>query len=299
MSSASASPHGFAAVRGRGYRPGQADAFVTDLSDARDEAWERAARLTVLAKEMEAELARLDEALRRLPPQTYESLGVRARRLLALTQEEALVVRAEAQEVARRTREDAVQESTRARDAARAYAEALRSESDEYARRRLLTDRETADELRTAARAEVKETRLEVLAALREMRQRVAELLAGQESEHEERWEAAERQLAEREAELKAHHEELTAQAEARLRDAQRALVATREKAKRDQENAEAGAAELLAEARMRKEAIGRETDRVLREHDAQRDEVLVHMDRVRTSLLALTGRLGTPPDGP
>ncbi|GHH79991.1 hypothetical protein GCM10018793_34020 [Streptomyces sulfonofaciens] len=298
MSTASASPHGFAAVRGRGYRPGQVDVCVRGLSRERDEAWERAARLTVMAKEMEAELARLDSAAARLAPQTYETLGVRARQLLALTQEEASAVRAGAEEEARRIRETAVRAARETRDAARAYAEALRSEADEYARRRLLADRGTADELRTAARTEAKEARRAALMALREMRQRAAALLADQEGEHKERGEAAERQFAEREAELTVHGAELTAQAEARLREAQRALAQAGETARREQESAEACGAELLAEARMRVERIGRETDRALREHDAQRDEVRVHMDRVRNSLLALTGRTDPPADG-
>lgn len=55
MSGASASPHGFATVRGRerGYRPEQVEACAAALSEERDAAWERAARLTVLAREME------------------------------------------------------------------------------------------------------------------------------------------------------------------------------------------------------------------------------------------------------
>ncbi|MCZ9337953.1 cellulose-binding protein, partial [Streptomyces sp. TRM76130] len=52
MSSASASApvHGFVAVRGRGYRPEQVDVRAAVLSRERDAAWERAARLTVLAR---------------------------------------------------------------------------------------------------------------------------------------------------------------------------------------------------------------------------------------------------------
>lgn len=72
-SGASSSPHGFVTVRGRGYRPEQVEAFAAGLSRERDGAWERAARLTVLAKDMEVEAEHLRDAVSRLAPQTYET----------------------------------------------------------------------------------------------------------------------------------------------------------------------------------------------------------------------------------
>src|SRR4051794_15192364 len=78
---ASASPYGFVIARGlggRGYRPEQVEERAAELSLARDDAWERAARLTVLAKDMEAEAERLREVVAHLAPQTYETLGKRA-----------------------------------------------------------------------------------------------------------------------------------------------------------------------------------------------------------------------------
>lgn len=77
MSSASMSPPGFVTVRGRGYRPAQVEAYTAALCADRDAAWERAARLTVLAREMEEEAERLREVVTRLAPQTYESPGAR------------------------------------------------------------------------------------------------------------------------------------------------------------------------------------------------------------------------------
>src|SRR5689334_20593466 len=101
MSSASVSPHGFVTVRGRGYRPEQVDAYFAALSRVRDTAWERAARLTVLAKEMDAEVGRLREVVARLAPQTYETLGERACRIRELGEEEAAAVRENARSAAR------------------------------------------------------------------------------------------------------------------------------------------------------------------------------------------------------
>lgn len=206
MSSASVSPHGFVTVRGRGYRPEQVDAYFAALSRVRDTAWERAARLTVLAKEMDAEVGRLREVVARLAPQTYETLGERACRIRELGEEEAAAVRENARSAARLAVEEAEAEGRRMREAAQAYADELRGEAEERARHRLLAARAEADEMRIAARRAVKEGRGEVLAALREVRQRTEGFLADQEREHAERWEEAERAAVERAAGLDAHH---------------------------------------------------------------------------------------------
>src|SRR4051812_29547162 len=100
MSSSPVSSQGFEVVRGRGYRPEQVDAYAAALSAGRDAAWERAARLTVLAREMESEALRLREVVTQLAPQTYELLGERAQRLLALGEEEAAAVRGSARQEA-------------------------------------------------------------------------------------------------------------------------------------------------------------------------------------------------------
>ena len=124
MGSASVSSQGFEVVRGLGYRPEQVDAHVAALSAGRDAAWERAARLTVLARDMEAEAVRLREAVSRLAPQTYDGLGERARRIFQLAREEAAAVR----EGARRAAEEHV---ARAEAAARSGTAAQARTADE------------------------------------------------------------------------------------------------------------------------------------------------------------------------
>ncbi|MGW1029195.1 cellulose-binding protein [Streptomyces sp. NPDC002577] len=291
MSSASVSPHGFVVVRGRAYRPGQVDTYVTRLAKERDEAWERAARLTVLAKDMEAEAERLREVVAGLTAQTYETLGERAQRILALGKEESVAVLAEAREEVERVTVAAEEAVRELGEAARGYADAVRAEGDERARQRLLADRTTADEIRIAARRDVKERRGEALAVLREMRKRTSEMLADLDKEHAERFDAAELEIAQREGAVGKQHDELTAAAEGRLSEAERAFAEAEESAWRIQEEAQTRAGELLAGARGREDAIGRETERVLRIHGEQWDEVRAHMDHVRSSLAALTGR--------
>ncbi|MCG7527623.1 cellulose-binding protein, partial [Streptomyces sp. OfavH-34-F] len=69
------------------------------------------------------------------------------------------------------------------------------------------------------------------------------------------------------------------------------------EAARHRREDAEAGAAELLAQARVREERVVRETERILREHEEGREEVQAHMAHVRSSLAALTGRVAPARD--
>ncbi|MET8688343.1 cellulose-binding protein [Streptomyces sp. NPDC004732] len=290
-SGASSSPYGFVTVRGRGYRPEQVEAYAAGLSGARDGAWERAARLTVLAKDMEAEAEHLRDAVSRLAPQTYETLGERARQILTLAETEAAALRETAAAEAQALTGEAEAGAREVREAARDHAERVGAAADERAGQRLHADRATADETRISARQDVKAWRGEALAALREMRQRCEGLLAEQEKEQGERWEAAGREAAEREAASDARDAERVAAAEARLSEATRAFAEAEESARHRQEDAEARGAEIVAEAVLSEERVTRETERILREHGEQWDEVRAHMDHVRSSLAALTGR--------
>ncbi|WP_437055877.1 cellulose-binding protein [Streptomyces sp. enrichment culture] len=293
MSGASASDHGFATVRGRerGYRPEQVEEGVAALCEDRDAAWERAARLTVLAREMEEELADLLDEVAQLAPQDYEVLGERARQLFALGAEEAGAVREGARSAAEALMADARAYAAEVRDAAGAHADAVRAEADERARQWLLAARAEAGEARIGARREVKEGRAQALSALRGMRRRTEEMLAEQSREQAERQAVAERAERERAEALDAHHAESVARAEQEVCAAQRALAEAREAAVRRQEEAEAEAAEVVAGARGRQEWIARETERVLREHGERWDELQAQMASVRSSLSSLTGR--------
>ncbi|MFI9254494.1 cellulose-binding protein [Streptomyces sp. NPDC053069] len=291
MSSASESPHGFVTVRGRGYRTDQVDAYLEALSYDRDAAWERAARLTVLAKDMEAEAARMREVVAQLPPQTYESLGGRARRLFQLVQEEAADLRERTRRESQRQIAQAEARADSARRKAHEAADALRAQADEHARRRLLSARAEADGIRVRTRREVRRRRAEVLAALREVRQRSTGLTAQLSREQAERWAEVEREEAERIAALDARYAERMSRAEAALADAERVFAEAEEFARRTQEDACARAADIIADARVHEERIARETERVLREHGDAWDDVRAHMDEARSNLISLTGR--------
>ncbi|MFE7118637.1 cellulose-binding protein [Streptomyces sp. NPDC057654] len=291
------SPHGFAVVRGRGYRIEQVDRALGDVSHERDTAWERAARLTVLAKEMEAEAERLREVVANLAPQTYESLGGRAADLLAIADGEAAGVRGSAEAAAEELSGSAADHARAVHDAAAAYSASVRTEAEEWAEEATAAAQHIADDLRAEVRREVKDRRAESLAALKDMRQRTAETLAEQEKDHSERWDAAGRELAGHEADTDAHIMDLEEYGRRVLAESQRAYAEVEESIRHGQEDAEAQAESLVSQARSRAERVERETERVLREHEEERDELRAHMVHVRSSLAALTGKAVPDPE--
>ncbi|MDX3645002.1 cellulose-binding protein [Streptomyces sp. MB09-02B] len=290
MSSAPTAPHDFEfdVVR-RGYRPDEVDAHAAALSRDRDAAWERAARLTVLAREMGTDLDLLRETVAGLRPQTYEALGGRARELFELGVAEGEAVREGGRDDARRIVADAEEAGQRLRGAAQAYADKVRGEAEERARQVLLAAQTEADELRIEARRVVKEGRGEALATLRETRERAEGMLTELQKEYDARVAGIEREVAEREAAFDAGLADRAARAEAELVAAERGFAEAEADVVRMGEEAEERAAEALAEARRREEWVARETERVLREHGERWDEVRAHMDCIRESLSALT----------
>lgn len=292
MSSTSSSPYGFVTVRGRGYRPEQVDTYVVAVAEDRDAAWERAARLTVLAKEMDGEVQRLRETVAQLKPQTYDLLGEGAQRLFQLALEEAEAVRERARCAAREEIGQAAADAEETRRAAQEEADAVRADADEQARQHVLAARAEADEIRVGARRAIKDARVEALAAMREARQRTAGLLAQQEKDHRNRLARADREAAELAEAMDAEYAARMADAEAALEEARKACSDAEQGVRRRQDEARARAAELLAEARLQEERIARETEDILREHGELWDQVCAHMDSMRDSLATLTGRL-------
>ncbi|MGI5258252.1 cellulose-binding protein [Streptomyces angustmyceticus] len=289
--SASVSPHGFETVRGRGYRPEDVDRRVTGLSIDRDSCWERAARLTVLSHEMEAELAELRAYLAQQPPQTYESLGREARLILTTAESEAARLRTEAEEAAGELRDAAAGHADEVRDAAGRAGEEVRAEAETRARRTDRAARGEATELAAVAAEEVERLRSEAAEGLAEVRRRTAQLLGDQEKRQTEEWEAAGRELAALEEETDRRVAELDARGKAVRADARRQYAEAEETARHRQEDGEDRAAGLLAQARAEAERLERGTERILRAHEAEREEARVHMTHVRNSLAVLTGK--------
>ncbi|MEV7950061.1 cellulose-binding protein [Streptomyces rubiginosohelvolus] len=298
MSAGPVSAFDVVGVRGKGYRPEQVDRAMAALTAERDGALAEIARLTGRAEELHAEAARLAETVATLPVQDYAELGERAQRILALAGDEAQALEAGAVAAGQALRDEAEAAGRAAGDAAREAADAVRAAADRAAEERVAAAVREAEGLLAAARQDAEEVREAAASAMAATRDRTASVLAHQEQEHAERLKAAEAEMAAEEAALEARHTELTERAEALLTEAGRHLAATQEAARHGQEDAEARAAELLAEARFREERVVRETERILREHEEGREEVQAHMAHVRSSLAALTGRVTSNDDG-
>ena len=287
----SVTPEGFHVARGRGYHPEQVDAFVAELSTGRDAAWERAARLTVLANEMDAEAATLRGAAEALGPVSFEALGEGAQELFRQVEAEAADVRERGETAARAEYDDAERDGRALRDRARADAEACLAGADESAHAVQEAAQRHAAELLGAARAEADRLDAEAQRALEGVRQDIARSLAEMEKEQRVRLDGLQRELAEHEAAIDARVGDLMDRAERLLSDAQRAHSDAHDDARRAQAQAEATAAEIIAQAHATEERVNHESERALRAHESHRDDIRAHLAHVRTSLSALTGR--------
>ncbi|MFD7661648.1 cellulose-binding protein [Streptomyces sp. NPDC059788] len=261
------------------------------LSVDRDSCWERAARLTVLANEMTAELAELQEYVRQLPPQTYESLGEQARLILTTAEAEAARLCSDAEQAAEEAREEAEAYGRQIQEAASRAGQELRDETEDRARRSVEAAWAEADEIEAAAVKDAGQWRTAAADALHEMERRTTATLRELEQEQTEQWEAAGRDLAAQEADLEQRVAELEELGRAKVAEAERLLAEAEEAARHRDEDAEARAADQLAQARVEVERIERATERTLREHAERREKVREHMTHVRNTLAALTGK--------
>ncbi|WP_074467896.1 hypothetical protein [Streptomyces sp. WMMB 714] len=286
-----ASPHAFAVVRGRGYRPEQVDRMVAGLIEQSRQDWEHVAELTARAEELRLEAARLQDAVAARPPEEYAALGENAGQLLSLAETESARLREAGQAEARRTMLEAESVSVAWREAAQRDAQRVRTEAAADAARTVEAARSEAVTLLAEARAAAEEARTGAEDNLREVSRRCAEALAEQERARAQAQEEAERRFAAREGEVEAYIESLAARGEQLLREARAERAEAEEAARLRHEEAVARGEELLAEARVREEAVERGTAEVLHEHAVRAEQLRQHMTRVRSTLASLTGR--------
>ncbi|QDY77159.1 cellulose-binding protein [Streptomyces qinzhouensis] len=294
VSPPSVSSRGFEVVR-RGYRPDQADERLDTLSGERDAAWERVARLTVLARRMAADVAALRETVKEAPPQTYEALGAPARELLALTWETADHVRTSARDEAGCAVGEAETAARRLTDETGAAAGAVIAEAEEHARRLTTAARTAGGRLLMDARRDATAARAEATVVWESMRERSEHMLAALEAEQAERWAAVDRDAERRAVAGDERRAGAGERAEALLREAERELAEATEYARRTAEESQARADALRAEAQGEAEAVARETERVLSVHATSRAEALAPLKLLQDSLTE-TPPTGSPP---
>jgi DivIVA domain-containing protein len=290
-STASAAHGRFDSVRGRGYRPEQVDRFLDELSEDRDAAWERAARLTVLANEMDAECAELRRQVRALGAASFDALGSGAQELLRMVEEEAAAVRERAEAEAQHARDAADTARRTLQDETRAAAAARLATAEQHAEQVLDEARARATETLGRAREEAEAVRGEAEHSLDAMHRHVDHDLHEADRLRRERLDALAHALTEHEAGVDSGLAGLLADAENRLQAAHRERTDAEDALRADQSDADEQAASLLAQARAHEERVRREAERSLREHEQHRDEIRAHLAHVRATLAGLTGR--------
>jgi DivIVA domain-containing protein len=281
----------FDTVRSRGYRPDQVDRFLDELSEDRDAAWERAARLTVLANEMDAECVTLRQQVQALTASAFDVLGPGAQELLQLVEEEAAAVRDRAEVESQYARDAADTARRTLQDETRAAAAARVAAADDHAQRVLDEASRQAAEMLGGARAEAEAARGEAVAALDAIRDEAQRGHTEAERARRERLDALQHELAERDAGVDSRLADLLADAERQLAEAHRERAEAEEALRAEQAEAEARASTLIAQARAQEERVRREAERALREHEQHRDDIRAHLAHIRTTLAALTGR--------
>jgi hypothetical protein len=282
--------------RGLGYRPDQVDRFLEELSEDRDAAWERAARLTGLAGEMDAECAELREQIAALAPQDFETLGSGAQELLRLVEEEAAAVRERAEAEAQYARDAAETARRILQDEARAVASARLAAAEDEAERTLDEACGRAAEILGEARTQAAAVRGEADRMLDLVRAEAVRGAAEAEAERRGRMGALEQELAAREEGVDGRLTGLLADAERRLDAARHERAAAAEALRMREGEAEQRAAAMLAQARVHEDRVRRDSERVLREHQERRDEIRAHLAHIRATLASLTGRDPRPP---
>lgn len=289
--SSTLSPHGFSAVRGRGYRPAQVDARLDALLLECAELREQDGRLTVLARELSDEADRLRAVVAALPEPTFASLGERASRILREAEEQATELAEMAAADTEQLRAEAREAGQALCDAAEEIADKRREEAAGAAEDAVGEMTEQARDLLATAEAEATQTSRSAREELAEVARRSTVLLERQEKDHQEQRDAVTSELTRREAENTAAVATLEERGETVIAAAKRAYAEAEQASRRGLDDAQAQAGELVAEAKVRADRVARETDRVVRAHEANAAELRAHLTHVRATLAALTGR--------
>ncbi|MQY16844.1 hypothetical protein SRB5_70470 [Streptomyces sp. RB5] len=281
---------------GEGYRPDQVDEALHRLGEDRDSAWERAARLTVLAREMERELAGLTARMAEFGRQTYADLGDGAVTLFEMARAEADAVRAAGRAEADAVTDAASRAAALTHEAARAAAGEVLAEAEAHWRSVTGAAQAEADELLAAARTDAEAVTGEADRALAEVRRRAAATLADTEAKEAAAARADQGDLREREAAWERDLAGRTERAHHRVEAAQNAYAQAGRATAAKRQASEVRAAEIVAEAGVIAERVELDTERRLRAVGERCEAIRAHLDYVRTGLATITFR--PPPEG-
>ncbi|GLW57818.1 hypothetical protein [Kitasatospora phosalacinea] len=283
------SQYGFTPSR-RGYAPEQVDAAVTDLSRARDEAWERLSVLGGGLREMEKRLADIKQAAEDAPDPDFAELSDQAAVLLGIALNEADAVHAKAKRSGEDARDAAHEAGEAAAKAAKEYAAKLREETDQFVRRTDERSRAEAERIRAEADAEARA--LVHAATGHAARVRVAAANASEQSESAlaERRRKADEDFTAAETAADAAVAKVTAAADARVKEAEQHREAMLDEARRLDTDAQAKADAALAAAKEKAARIKAASEREQADFTKRLDKVQTHLDHIKGTLASLTG---------
>ena len=283
----------------KGYDVDQVDQSLVQLTDARDDAWQR---LSALGDEMRALERRLmdiqaAQVVAEAAVPDFEVLSPRAAGLLVTAEDEAETVRANAVAESTRIDGDARTEARRKRTVAGQYADQMRAAADESHRRELDRARNQAEALRGEADRDARGVLDAATSYADEVRGRADQAsreagtwLAGQQR-------TVEQEFAAHEAKVVAWEDEVIAIGERKVSESERHLKAMQ--AKSDEIDADASTqSERLIEAARREAArIAEQSDRELATFTQTREHIQAQLDHIRETLVALTGSAAATAD--
>jgi cell division septum initiation protein DivIVA len=289
----------------RGYEPAQVDKKIRELTEAahsgRDEVEQLRRRVAELEQAVAQTRRRAEEdvtaahaagAAEPAAPvePTFELLGSRVGKILALAEEEAAELRHAAQGDADAHRQLAEQAAAQVRAEADRYASERKSAADAEAERVLEGARRTADDLLDAADRDATARREEAEAVYEHQRARAAQAAADFETTLAQRRERAEHDFTTRTAAAEQQLAAVQERAEQVRAEADRAQIEAERAAQRLLADAGQQAQEIVAAAKARADKIRAESDRELAAASQRRDSINAQLTNVRQMLATLSG---------
>ena len=294
MSDAVSPQHGFPMAR-RGYDPDQVERAMVELTEGRDQAWERLSGLGNRMRALEQQLIDAAKAAEEAEPPSFAHLSERAGRLLVITEEEASAIRAEAEDWVDALDAEARADGQQSRAEGDDQAVRLRAAADEGHRRELERARSRAEAERADADREARTLRDEAAGYAGGVRDRAQEIAETTRTRLAALQHRADQELAGTEAAAVAQEEQLTSGAEHKQGEAERHRKAMQAMAEEIEAEAATRVERVLEAGRREAERIGAAAERDRAAFAERRDELQAHLDHIRTTLTALTGAADAP----
>ena len=292
----------------RGYDPTEVDRAIGDLAKARDQARTEAADSAIEATKLQATVAQLEEQLssyrsrlaaveENQPSEqpSFNDLGARIGRMLALAEDEADELKTRARTEAERVTAEAEEAASQTKSAADRYARDVVSKADTEAARIVEAAKRQADEIVDYADREAVARREEAEAVYEHQRARAAAAAAEFERSLAERRDKA----AEEFATQMAANELAIGRAQERQvaleMEGDRALAEAKMQAESTIKSAREEAIQHVEAARLGALKIRRESERELQAATGRRDAINAQLATVRQMLATLGGTVASP----